>query len=124
MDGRMRVEVGVMIERSRAYGRQLCEGVAAYALEHRDWNLTPIDGNDLSDGRKMRRFDGFICRFLDTRVPRKVLRYGKPIVDVYHDRPLDGIAAVDSDHYDIGRAAAEHHENGEYETHYPYHEFS
>ena len=108
MDGRMRVEVGVMIERSRAYGRQLCEGVATYALEHRDWNLTPIDGNDLSDGRKMRRFDGFICRFLDTRIPARFQRFGKPIVDVYHDRPLRGIAAVDSDHVEIGRTAAAH----------------
>ena len=108
MDEKTDYRIAVLIERSRAYGRQLCEGVAAYALRHRAWHLTLIDGHDLGNSRKMRGFDGFICRFLDTRVPRKVLRYGKPIVDVYHDRPLDGIAAVDSDHYDIGRTAAEH----------------
>ena len=108
MDEKTGYRIAVLIERSRAYGRQLCEGVAAYALRHRAWHLTLIDGHDLGNSRKMRGFDGFICRFLDTRVPRKVLRYGKPIVDVYHDRPLDGIAAVDSDHYDIGRTAAEH----------------
>lgn len=108
MDEKTGYRIAVLIERSRAYGRRLCEGVAAYALRHRAWHLTLIDGHDLGNSRKMRGFDGFICRFLDTRVPRKVLRYDKPIVDVYHDRPLAGIAAVDSDHCDIGRAAAEH----------------
>lgn len=106
--GNVRINIGIMIERSRAYGRQLCEGVAAYALGHRDWSLTPIDGDDLSDGRKMRRFDGFICRFLDTRIPARFRRFGKPIVDVYHDRPLKGVAAVDSNHVEIGRTAAAH----------------
>ena len=108
MGAKERMEIGVLIERSRAYGRQLCEGVAAFAMRRPNWRLTLLDGHDLDDRRRMLAFDGLICRFLDTRVPRKVLRYGKPTVDVYHDRPLAGIAAVDSDHFDIGRAAAEH----------------
>lgn len=102
------LEVGVLIERTRAYGRLLCEGVASFATQHPNWQLTLLDGFDLKDTRKMRRFDGFICRFLDTKIPRRILRFNKPTVDVYHDRPLKGIFAVDSDHVGIGRAAALH----------------
>lgn len=101
-------QIGVMIERSRSYGRQLCEGIAAYAAKHRAWRLTPLNGADIATPRALAPFDGFICRFLDTDVPRRFRATRKPVVDVYHDRPLKGIAAVDSDHEGIGRAAAEH----------------
>ena len=32
----------------------------------------------------------------------------RPVVDVFCDRPLPGVAAVDADHVGIGRAAAIH----------------
>ena len=58
MDEKTDYRIAVLIERSRAYGRRLCEGVAAYALRHRAWHLTLLDGHDLGNSRKMRGFDG------------------------------------------------------------------
>lgn len=108
MDSKQTFRIGAMVERVRAYGRGICQGIAQYAQEKGNWQLTLLNGNNLDDRRLMRQFDGFICRFLDPRLARRFTRLGKPVVDVFFDRPIPGIAAVDADHVGIGRAAAEH----------------
>ena len=102
------IRIGAMVERTRAYGRELCRGIAQYAQEKGNWQLTLLNGNNLNDRQLMRQFDGFICRFLDPRLARRFTRLNRPVVDVFCDRPLPGVAAVDADHVGIGRAAASH----------------
>ena len=54
-----RIRIGVLVERQRAYGRRLCEGVAAYAGEHPGISLGMLEWRDLNDVRK--RHNGSRC---------------------------------------------------------------
>ena len=60
--------IGVLVERQRAYGRRLCEGVAAYAGEHPGISLGMLEWSDLNDVRSFSRYDAFIVRVLGDRM--------------------------------------------------------
>ena len=40
-------KVGLLVERSRAFGRELCEGVITFAQERGDWELHFMDAADV-----------------------------------------------------------------------------
>ena len=89
--------IAIMVENSRAYGRAMIEGVAAYAQETRDWILRPLTVGDASVPR-LRDFDGVIARIADDRLAERLSRAGLPVVDVFCQKVRPGIAGVDSDH--------------------------
>lgn len=96
-------KIALVVERSRAYGRRFCEGVADYAQTKGDWSLEFID----DAGRNLSRYDGFIFRVMDDRTVRRLKRIGKPVVDVFY-RKDTGFGVADPDNAAIARLAAEH----------------
>ncbi len=99
------MRIGVIADRIRSYGRALCEGVAAYALERGDWALDLLD-SDRPVG--LRGYDAFVARIVSPEMLDRLLRTNRPIVDVYCALPRGSFAGVDCDHETVGRMAAEY----------------
>jgi len=100
--------IGLLIERNRAYGRALAEGVASFARERRDMSLSFINGKTISKRTNLTSFDGFIARVVDDRIANILGATKRPVVDVFYGRPHHGFAVVESDHHATGAKAAEH----------------
>lgn len=77
------LQIGVQVERSRAHGRTLLEGLAEYARSQYDWRLTLLEPEQLTDAATLARFDGFIARVMDDASSKALLATGRPVVDVY-----------------------------------------
>ena len=99
-------KIAIMVENSRAYGRMLIEGIAAYAQENYAWLLRPV-ATDEALSANLKRFDGIIARIADDRLARRIQASGRPAVDVFCQKPRLGLAGVDSDHRAIGIKARE-----------------
>ena len=99
-------QVAIMIENSRAYGRTLIEGIAAYAQDNYAWLLRPIAADEALSAN-LRKYDGIIARIADERLAQRILESGRPAVDVFCQEPRIGLAGVDSDHRQIGVKARE-----------------
>lgn len=100
--------IGLLVERTRAFGRELCEGVITYAQDRNDWELRFLTAEDLQRRNVNERHDGFIARVTSDKIARLLAATGKPVVDLYYDRPRPGFAIVKTRHETIGRLAAEH----------------
>ena len=100
--------IGIMIERQRAYGRRLCEGIVRYARDREDWALKMLDWDDAASPTALSGCDGFIARVLDERMAAALRRTRRPVVDVYTDPVRGAFASVDQDADAIGRLAADH----------------
>jgi len=98
-------EIGVLVERGRAYGRRICEGIADYARECGDWDLRQMEISDLENGAIP---NAFIARVTSARLGEMLKRTRKPVVDVYGALHVPGFAVVDSDHAAVGRMAGTH----------------
>ena len=101
-------KIGVLVELTRAFGRELCEGITSYAQEHE--GLTPvfIDMKALARPALLSGFDGFIARVMNDTIARRLAASGKPVVDVYYEKPRPGFAVVKTNHTRLGSLAAEH----------------
>lgn len=100
--------IGLLIERARAFGRELCEGVITYAQERDDWELRFLTAEDLRRQKARDGLDGFIARVTTDTLARKLAATGKPVVDLYYAMPRPGFAIVKTRHETIGVLAAEH----------------
>jgi len=105
--------VALQIEKNRAHGRALLEGIADYALQHTDWRLELVDPDLLQSLSYVRQFDGLIVRVMDDATADVLLKSRKPVVDTYgrtDDNPLPSIRLDDAA---IAKVAfdcfAEHH---------------
>ena len=102
------MQIGLLIERSRAYGRRLCEGIASVSSECPDMELDILNWEDLLRLRKDNGFDAFVARIFDDEMARKFQMLGKPVVDVFYGKERDGFAVADLDNPAIARMVAEH----------------
>lgn len=105
------LKIGLLIERERAWGRLLCEGVAAFAQSRADWALEMLERSELRRPTSvLRQFDGFLARITDAAVARRFAAIGRPVADLSCERLLDGIfrRGVIQDNNAIGRLAARH----------------
>lgn len=102
--------IGIFVERQRAWGRQLCEGIASFAQERVDWELTTLEREDLSNRRLLATFDGFIARVYDETVAEAFRHTGKTVADVSCERtlPYPFIRSILQDNRAIGILAARH----------------
>jgi len=93
--------IAIVIENSRAYGRAMIEGIAAYAQEKRSWILRPVVIEEalMAD---LQAFDGIIARIADDRLAEKIAKSERPAVDVFCQKPHVALVGVDSDHRRIG----------------------
>lgn len=99
--------IGLMVERSREFGRELCKGVIDYAQERRDWEVRFLAPADL-DRATLRTFAGFVARVTTPVIARRLDATQKPVVDVFYGTPHPHFAIVKERHESIGRLAAEH----------------
>ena len=103
-------KVHLLIESSRAAGRDLLKGIARYARLHGDWSFYWETGGLEANvsARKSLDVDGIISR--DLTVSRALMRRTDiPAVVVGHrDREARGLINVLTDSQAVGRMAAEH----------------
>lgn len=99
--------VAVLVEKSRAYGRALCEGIASFANEQGDWTLELIDDLATKDFQAFRGCAGVIARIVNDGAAAALKAFGVPVVDILVLKRYDGVAAVDSDQRLVGAWAAE-----------------
>ena len=108
MRNRRTYKVALLVERSRAFGREVCEGVIAFAQEREDWELHFLDAEDLLRRRFRQPVDGYIARVTTDAMAMRLRKTGKPVVDLYYSKPRQGFAIVKTMHETVGRFAAEH----------------
>lgn len=102
-------QIAVMIETSRAYGRALMEGIAAFAQKSGDWKLRSLANGRITTA-SLRDYDGLIARLADGKVAAAIRAAKLPAVDVYGDRPQSNVRSIpiaDGDHRLTGEMAAE-----------------
>ena len=100
--------IGILIERQRTYGRRLCEGIIRFARERTNWALRIVDFMNLPQIAHNKDIDGFIARVMDDRAEEQLRATGKPVVDVFFERPRMGFAAADQNALLVGQMAAQH----------------
>ena len=100
--------VAVIAERDRAYGRELCCGIAEAALREGGWALEFLDADLLMRPKALRGFDGVIARVVDDAMASRLEASGLPVVDVFCTKRHPRFGSVDGDQSAIGLKAAEY----------------
>jgi len=100
--------IGIIIERQRAYGRRLCEGIVRFARERKDWSLRIVEFSEIHRNPRLRQHDGFIARVMDDGIADILANTGRPVVDVFLEKPIHGFAGVDQNARIVGQMAARH----------------
>ena len=101
-------KIGILIERQRAFGRQLCSGIVQYAQTCDDWSLTMLDWDDLTCTSHLKGFDGFIVRLTNDDVAKTFAQTGKPLVDVFEGCTSQPFVKVIQDATCISQLAVRH----------------
>lgn len=101
-------KIAVIVENSSEYGRQIIDGVADYAQKERDWRLTWVSPRNFDAAMLPAGCQGVIARVVTDGMARKLRKAGLPVVDIFCARQRPNFHGVDSDHFAIGRMAAEH----------------
>ena len=106
----------LIIETSRAYGRGCLTGIAAYIRAHGPWQVLHLERSipdELPAEIDRWRGDGVLARIETPQLARKVRAMKLPTVDLRGTVQWPGLAALDTDHAECARLAAEHfHERG------------
>lgn len=105
-----RPRIALLVEVSRAYGRELLRGIALYARTKGDWSLLheemTID-SVVPDWISRTRVDGVIAR-LDHHSIDPLRKLRVPIVDVRGNRKFPGVPQVEADNEQVAEMAFEH----------------
>ena len=101
-------KIGVLVELTRAFGRDLCAGITAYAQEREGLSPFFIDMKALRSPVLLASFDGFIARVMNDDIARRLAATKKPVVDTYYEKPRRGFAIVKTNHARLGSLAAGH----------------
>lgn len=106
-----RFRVALLIESSRAYGRELLVGIAKYVRVHGPWSIEFEEGDpgeQLPPWVERWQGDGIIARVKTPAMARALRRKGVPVVDLFGSLPQLGFPIIRSDETAVGRMAAEH----------------
>ena len=106
-----RPKVALLIESSRAYGRGLLRGVAAYARNHGPWSLYH-DERSLADAAppwlKEWKGDGILARIDSIQLARQLKECDLPVVDLLCRYELPDVPAIDTDNLVTIEMCVEH----------------
>ena len=109
MNGNTKMKsIGILIERQRGYGRRLCEGIVRFACTKDDWTLKFIEFDELRQAVRKNSYDGFIARVMNGGIAKVLASTGKPVVDVFFEKPVPGFAVADQHALAVGQMAARH----------------
>ena len=110
MDLKTRRRVGLLVETSRAYGRELLRGVALFARTRTDWSLLhqemTLDAA-VPDWMMSSGLSGVIAR-VDTHTVQPLRELHVPVVDVRCNRKFPDIPQVDTDNQRVAELAFQH----------------
>ena len=93
MGRKKKKRIGVLVELTREFGRGICKGITAFASEVGDIDPVFISPKNLSRRKYLKSFDGFIARVMTEEIAAALASTGKPVIDVYYDKPRDGFAS-------------------------------
>ncbi|WP_168564560.1 AraC family transcriptional regulator [Crateriforma spongiae] len=105
-----RPQIALLVEASRAYGRELLRGVAYYARTQVHWSLLHQEmmlDSTVPPWMSDSRIDGVIAR-VDRHVIDPLRKLGVPIVDVRCNRKFSGIPQVETDNHRVAEVAFKH----------------
>ena len=108
------MKIAAIVENSSWYGRQIIDGIAAYAQTERDWSLVWGNPRNPSFERMLAGCQGVIARITTDDMAQTLRRTALPVVDVFCAREYADFYGVDSDHETIGRMAAEYFVSKQY----------
>jgi len=103
--------VALLIETSRAYGRDLLMGIAKYLRIHGSWSVEFEEGDfteQLPEWFKRYQWDGVIARVKMPAIARKLKTLKVPVIDVYGGLSGFGFSTLRSDENNVGQLGAEH----------------
>lgn len=101
----------LLIESSRAYGRECLMGIASYMRAHGTWNVLHLERGlqeDIPDLVKRQPFDGVIARSENERVANSVKALNVPTVDLRGAFPPENGAILNTDSEACAAMAVEH----------------
>ena len=101
-------KIGILIERHRAFGRQLCHGIIKHAQANERWAIEMLATDDLRHPSNLAGFDGFIVRAISDEIAKVFAKSGRPVVDVFESNHPQKFAKVMQDAEGISRLAVEH----------------
>jgi len=108
MNKRGNRKIGVCVELTRSFGRDICVGISEFARLTDGVEPVFLTPSTLTQPSALASFDGFIARVMNDGMAKALMNTGKPIVDVFWSKPYDGFAIVKTNHQLVGRLAAEH----------------
>ncbi len=106
-----RPRIALLIESSRAYGRELERGIAGYVREHGPWTVFQHERrlyDALPAWLKHWEGDGIIARIGNPKIAEKIRKKMLPTVDLLGLYKVPGVPAILTDHQAVARMAAEH----------------
>ena len=106
-----RLRVALLIESSRAYGRDVLCGIAAYARTYGPWTFfhdERASDNPIPRGLTQWKPDGMIVRIGNPKNGRQIQRLGIPTVDLLHEHVYPEIPRVIPNQESLVRLAIDH----------------
>ena len=111
MDKNKRLQVVLLIEASRGFGRQIIKGISRYAAQHGPWSLR-LEPRNLNDSPpkwlKSSAGDGIVVRVDSQRMADAVMETGVPVIDVRGGMPEAGLPLVGVCNDSVIHAAIDH----------------
>lgn len=101
-------KIGILIERERAFSRDLCSGIIQYAQECKDWSLTMLDFESTINPSIAGKFDGFIIRAINQKIVDTFAATKKPVIDLFEKMTASPFVRVMQNPTKIGQMAARH----------------
>ncbi|MGB7346829.1 MAG: DNA-binding transcriptional regulator [Pirellulaceae bacterium] len=105
-----RPRIALLVEASRAYGRELLRGVAYFARTQGDWSLLHQEmtlDSAMPEWMRQSRIDGVIAR-VDTHNIESLRELRAPIVDVRCNKKFAGVPQVETDNQRVSELAFQH----------------
>lgn len=110
MNQKFRPRIALLVEASRAYGRELLRGVAHFARTQVDWSLLHQEmmlDSAIPDWLTTSRIDGVIAR-VDSHTIEPLRKLQVPIIDVRCNREFAGVPQVETDNRLVAELAFKH----------------
>jgi LacI family transcriptional regulator len=110
MEPESRPGVALLVEASRAYGRELLRGVALFARTHAKWSLLHQEmtlDSGMPDWVTRAQVSGVIAR-VDTHTIDPLRKISVPIVDVRCNHKFPGVPQVETDNQRVSELAFGH----------------
>lgn len=100
--------IGILIERERAFSRDLCSGIIHHAQECKDWSLTMLDFESSINPSIAGKFDGFIIRAINQKIVDAFAATKKPVIDLFEEMTTSPFVRVMQNPTKIGQMAVRH----------------